>query len=356
MPLKNPFTNSLQTITKKDLYIIEIFDQDGNQGFGETVAFDSPWYTEETSATTRYMIEHHLFPLLQEEPVSHPSSLGKRFADVRRHHMAKAAVEGAIWDLYAKREHVPLHRAIGSDNSHVPVGASIGMKQDIPALLEAIQTAMNQGYQRIKLKIKPGQDINLLEKVRTRFPDIDLMVDANSAYTLKDMDHLKQLDQFHLMMIEQPLAHDDFVDHAKLQKEIHTPICLDESIHTMSDVRTALTLQSCQIISIKLGKVGGFAQAKAIHDLCAANQVPVWCGGMLEAGVGRAQSLALATLPNFRFPADPGASSRYWHQDIIKPEVKVENGYVQLPDTPGIGYEIDREALAHYRTERIVCK
>ncbi|MFC4402825.1 o-succinylbenzoate synthase [Gracilibacillus xinjiangensis] len=351
MPLKHPFTNSRRTIDEKDFYIIELVDQAGNRGYGETVAFDTPWYTEETTTTVRYIMEHELAPILAT-PFDHPSSFIKRCQPVRRHQMAKAAVEGAIWDLYAKQHDVPLYKAIGGTNSQVPVGAAIGMKEDIPTLIEAIQREIDHGYKRIKLKIKPGRDLQILDAVRSEFPDILLMADANSAYTLDDLDHIKQFDQFDLMMIEQPLAHDDFVDHAILQKEIRTPICLDESIHTLSDVKTAIALHSCQIISVKLGKAGGFSQAKRIHDLCAENNIQVWCGGMLEAGVGRAQSLALATLPNFTLPADPGASNRYWHQDIINPEVEINNGIITLPDKPGIGYDIDEEALQFYRTER----
>src|SRR5699024_35494 len=216
---------------------------------------------------------------------------------------------GALWDLFAKRQQQPLYKMIGGTTNKVNVGASIGLQPDSTTLIEKIQVAIDQGYQRIKLKIKPDHDIDLLDKVRQRFPTIPLMVDANSAYTLQDIDHLKKIDEFNLMMIEQPLAHDDFVNHALLKEKIDTAICLDESIHTISDVETAIALKSCDIISIKLGKVGGFSQAKAIHDLCAEKNIPVWCGGMLEAGVGRAQSLALATLPNFTLPADPGASN-----------------------------------------------
>src|SRR5690606_14250475 len=203
---------------------------------------------------------------------------------------------------------------------------------------------------RIKLKVSKGNDLKILEIVRQKFPNIDLMVDANGAYRLKDLEHLKQFDQFQLMMIEQPLASDDFVDHAILQQKLTTPICLDESIRTLADARTAIALGSCQIISIKLGKVGGFTNAITIHNECEKNDIPVWCGGMLEAGVGRAQSIALATLPNFIFPADTGASQRYWKQDIIQPEVKVANGVIPLPTSPGNGYEINREALLQYRS------
>ncbi|MGN8647933.1 o-succinylbenzoate synthase [Gracilibacillus sp. HCP3S3_G5_1] len=338
MPLKFPFTNSTTTVKEKDIIITELHDKDGFIGYGESVAFASPWYTEETTDTVQYMIEHHLWPLIKNQQINHPTEL--QINTIRRNQMAKAAIEGAVWDLYAKRKGQPLYQAIGGTSNKIPVGAAIGLQVTDEQLLEKITQALNQGYQRIKLKIKPGNDLQTLEKVREHFPTTPLMVDANSAYTIKDIEHLKKIDQYKLMMIEQPLAPDDFIEHAKLQQEINTPICLDESIHTLADVQTAITLSSCKIISMKLAKVGGFANAIKIHDYCEQHNVPVWCGGMLEAGVGRAQSLALATLPNFTLPADPGASSRYWHQDIITPEVEVNNGYVTLPQKPGIGYQV----------------
>ncbi|ENH97663.1 O-succinylbenzoate-CoA synthase [Gracilibacillus halophilus YIM-C55.5] len=354
MPLKNPFTNSLTTVTDKDLYIIELVDQDGIRGYGETVAFDSPWYTEETTETTRVIMEQHLIPALQSASIVHPNDLVTLFQHVRRHQMAKAAIETAVWDLYAKRQRKPLYEVIGGVRSQIPVGATIGMQATDQHLLEKMQSALNQGYQRIKLKVSPQHDLHTLELVRQHYPDLPLMVDANSAYRVENIDHLKKFDEYQLMMIEQPFAPHDFVDHAKLQEKLKTPICLDESIHTLADAKTAIALHSCQVMSIKLGKVGGFTHAIQIHDYCAAHHIPVWCGGMLEAGVGRLQSLALATLENFRFPADPGASSRYWHQDIIDPEVTVENGHVQLSKMPGIGREINWDVLEQYRIQQIV--
>ncbi|SER88816.1 O-succinylbenzoate synthase [Gracilibacillus ureilyticus] len=351
MPLLQPFANSRHTVNEKDFYLIELIDQDGFKGYGETVAFDSPWYTEETTNTARSIIEHELVSYLAE-PMDQPGTFMKRAETVRRHHMAKAAVEGALWDLFAKRENKPLYRAIGSDNNQVKVGVAIGRKQNISILLQAIQTAVDNGYRRIKLKINRDEDLAVLDAVRSKYPDVPLMVDANSAYTIDDLAHIKKFDQYNLMMIEQPFAYDDFVDHAKLVQAINTPICLDESIHSFADARTAIALNSCQIMSIKLGRVGGFSQALAIHQLCERHHIPVWSGGMLEAGVGRAQSLALATLPNFSLPADQAGSDRYWKRDIITPAITASNGIITLPDKPGIGYEIDEEALQFYRTER----
>ncbi|QGH37093.1 o-succinylbenzoate synthase [Gracilibacillus salitolerans] len=338
MPLKFPFTNSITTIKKKDIIITELHDKDGFIGYGESVAFDAPWYTEETTHTVEYIIEHHLWPLIKAQQISHPAEL--KINNIRRNHMAKTAIEGAVWDLFAKRKQQPLYQAIGGTTNKIPVGAAIGLQSSDQQLIEKIEQALQQGYKRIKLKIKPENDLHTLEKVRSHFPTTPMMIDANSAYTINDIEHLKRMDQYHLMMIEQPLASDDFTDHAKLQQQLKTPICLDESIHTLADVQTAIALQSCKIISIKLAKVGGFTNAIQIHDYCQQHNIPVWCGGMLEAGVGRAQSLALATLPNFTLPADPGASNRYWHQDIITPEVEVNNGYVTLPQQPGIGYQV----------------
>ncbi|MGP4039517.1 o-succinylbenzoate synthase [Gracilibacillus sp. D59] len=339
MPLKYPFANSSTTITEKDILITELHDKDGFTGYGESVAFDAPWYTEETTDTVQHMIENHLWPLVKAQQINHPSELALN--KISRNHMAKTAIEGAVWDLYAKRTQQPLYKAIGGTTSQIPVGAAIGLQSTDEQLIEKIKQALDQGYQRIKLKIKRENDLNILEKVRAQFPTTPMMVDANSAYTLQDIEHLKKMDQYNLMMIEQPLASDDFIDHAKLQQQVETPICLDESIHTLADVRTAVALKSCKIISIKLAKVGGFTNAIKIHDYCQNHDIPVWCGGMLEAGVGRAQSLALATLPNFTFPADPGASNRYWYEDIIMPEVEVNNGYITLPEKTGIGYDLN---------------
>lgn len=273
---------------------------------------------------------------------------------IRRNQMAKAAIEGAVWDLYAKQKELTLAEALGGKKTTIDVGISIGIQPTVEDLLEVIEKHVAEGYKRIKLKIKPGWDIDVIRQVRKPFPDISLMVDANSAYTLKDLDHLKQLDEFNLMMIEQPLAHDDIIQHAKLQKAIQTPICLDESIHSYDDARNAIELGSCKIINIKIGRVGGLTESKRIHDLCRANDIPVWCGGMLEAGVGRAHNIALTTLDHFVFPGDTAGSSRYWEEDIIHPEVVVKNGEIRVPDKPGIGYDINRSALGKYTVDQHV--
>ncbi|TCT19381.1 O-succinylbenzoate synthase [Melghiribacillus thermohalophilus] len=354
MALKSPFSTSFGTFREKDFFIVEIDDGEGNQGFGESVAFSSPWYNEETVKTNEHIMKDFLIPLLFEHDIYHPDEVIQLFAPIRRNQMAKAAIEGAVWDLYAKQKELTLAEALGGKKTTIDVGISIGIQPTVEDLLEVIEKHAAEGYKRIKLKIKPGWDVDVIRQVRKPFPDISLMVDANSAYTLKDLDHLKQLDEFNLMMIEQPLAHDDIIQHAKLQKAIQTPICLDESIHSYDDARNAIELGSCKIINIKIGRVGGLTESKRIHDLCRANDIPVWCGGMLEAGVGRAHNIALTTLDHFVFPGDTAGSSRYWEEDIIHPEVVVKNGEIRVPDKPGIGYDINRSALGKYTVDQHV--
>jgi o-succinylbenzoate synthase len=283
--------------------------------------------------------------LLQQKEIQHPDEVSERFAHIRGNYMAKAALEGAVWDLYARRQNLSLSKALGGSKSQIEVGLSVGIQPTIDETLRKIEAGLNEGYKRIKIKIKPSWDLNLTRAVRNEFPSIPLMVDANSAYTLADADHLAQLDEFDLMMIEQPLAHDDLIDHAELQVRMRTPICLDESIHSAEDVRKAIKLGSTQIINIKIGRVGGLTEAKKIHDLCQTYGVPVWCGGMLESGIGRAHNIAITTLANFTLPGDTAASSKYWPRDIVHPEITVDNGIISVPDTPGIGYEPDHDQI-----------
>ncbi|RDW18500.1 o-succinylbenzoate synthase [Oceanobacillus arenosus] len=348
MNLKHPFTTSFGTIQEKEFFITEAIDVDGNHGFGESVAFSSPWYTEETVATNQHVMEDFLIPILQTNKMNHPDEVSKLFKPIKGNNMAKAALEGAVWDLYAKQKGISLAEALGGDKKQIDVGISIGIQSSVEALIEVISQSVEAGYKRIKLKIKPGWDLEVLQEVRSHFPDTLIMADANSAYTREDIDHLKKLDELHLMMIEQPLAHDDIVDHAKLQAVIHTPICLDESIHSLEDTRKAFELGSCKIINIKIGRVGGLTEAKKIHDFCLEHDIPVWCGGMLESGIGRAHNIALTTLPQFILPGDTAGSANYWEKDIIQPEVIAENGVIHVPDSPGIGYEINKDALDEF--------
>ncbi len=348
MRLKNGFTTSFGTVQDKEFFLVEVHNSDGITGYGESVAFSVPWYTEETVGTTEHVMTEFLIPLLLEAPMKHPDQVAERFNRIRRNHMAKAALEGAVWDLFAKQNQTSLSHALGGEHKQVEVGVSIGIQPSLDQLLQVIQEKVDQGYRRVKIKIKPGWDVEVVKTVREAFPELPLMVDANSAYTLDQIERIKKLDRFNLLMIEQPLAHDDFLDHSKLQKKIETPICLDESIHSIKDAELAVELGSCKIINIKIGRVGGLTEAKRVHDLCWNHGLPVWCGGMLEAGVGRAHSIALASLPGFTLPGDTAASAHYWERDIIQPEVRVRDGRIDVPTTPGIGFELDPEAISNY--------
>ncbi|WP_442595694.1 o-succinylbenzoate synthase [Neobacillus sp. D3-1R] len=354
MRLINPFTTSFGTFQEKEFFVVEMEDETGASGFGESVAFTSPWYSEETVETNKHMMEQFLIPLLLQSAINHPDDVSKRFESIRRNNMAKSALEVAVWDLYAKRNQNPLYKELGGTKQQIDVGISIGIQPTAKELVQVVEGFVNEGYKRMKIKIKPGSDYEMLKEVRRHFPDILLMADANSAYTLDDLDLLKKLDELDLMMIEQPLAHDDIVDHATLQSELSTPICLDESIHSFEDARKAVELESCKIINIKIGRVGGLTESKKIHDYCAQQGIAVWCGGMLEAGIGRAHNVALTTLPQFILPGDTAASSRYWEKDIIVPEVIVENGVIHVPNRPGIGYEVNRQVLESYRVDKTV--
>jgi O-succinylbenzoate synthase len=352
MKLKSAFTTSYGSYLDREAILVEMEDGDGHTGWGEGAAFSTPWYTEETVETSWHMIRDFLAPALLRQPVDHPEQIPSRFAQVRRNPMAKAALETAAWDLYARREGLSLSRVLGGVRSDIESGVAVGLQPSPNELYRTLEAYLVEGYKRVKVKIKPGSDVDLLRGIRSRFPDVPLMADANSAYSLQDADHLKRLDEFNLLLLEQPLGEDDIVDHAKLQQLIRTPVCLDESIVTYEDARNALELDSCRIINLKIGRVGGLTEARRIHDLCAARGVPVWCGGMLETGVGRAHNIALASLPNFTIPGDISASSRYWERDVIVPEVVVRDGKIRVPDAPGIGFEMDREFMESVTVRR----
>ncbi|WP_394238784.1 o-succinylbenzoate synthase [Niallia oryzisoli] len=351
MEQKSPFSTSYGTFKTKDFILVEAIDEDGVSGWGEGVAFNVPWYTEETVKTSWHMLEDFLLPLSFESPFEHPDDLNKRFSFIRKNNMAKAAIEGAVWDLYAKRKGISLSRALGGEKKTIEVGVAIGIQKTTDELLRIIDKYVAEGYRRMKVKIKPGLDVKLIASIRKHFPTLPLMADANSAYSLADIDLLKELDQYNLMMIEQPLGSDDIIDHAELQSQIQTPICLDESILSVEDTRKALALGSCKVVNVKIGRVGGLSEAVKIHDLCKAQGVPIWCGGMLEAGVGRAHNIAITSLDNFTLPGDTAGSSHYWERDIIDPEVVVKDGLITVPDGPGIGYEVNRRMVDYYTVE-----
>lgn len=346
MPLVHFFETSFSRTYDRNIILVEAVAGDVS-GWGEVTAGENPFYNEEWTGSIWPLLIDYVAPRILGFEFESAADVGARTSHIRGHHMAQGGVEAAIWDLQARLHHEPLYRTIGGGAHHdIACGVSIGIQDSVEQLLEKIQTELDAGYQRIKLKIKPGWDIDVIRKVRERFPSIKLMVDANSAYTLADTERLKQLDEFYLMMIEQPLAHDDIIDHAQLQQQLQTPICLDECIRTVHHAEQAIALKACRIINIKLGRMGGFAQSKRLHDVCAAAGIPVWCGGMLESGIGRAHNIALSTLPNFVLPGDVSASKRYWQRDIVTPPVEVSpQGTIHVTETEGFGYEIDTEYL-----------
>lgn len=352
LPLNEPFETSFHRMDTRLIFLVGI-EAEGLTGWGEVVAAEAPLYSYETVQTAAHAIREFLAPAAMREPVKGLDDIAARFAPFRGHNMAKAGIELALMDLIAKLRGQSMSQLIKGSRQSVAVGVSLGIQSSLQELLDRVEKYLSLGYQRIKLKIKPGWDIDIVSAVRERHPDILLSVDANCAYKLSDIDHLKLLDQFGLLMIEQPLDYDDLLDHARLQAEIETPLCLDESVTSVHRAAAALELGSCRIINIKIGRVGGYSQALAIHDLCHSKDVPVWCGGMLESGVGRAHNIALASLPGFSLPGDISASSRYFARDVIVPDVKVSGqGTVEVPNTNGIGFEVDWDYL-ETRTDSI---
>ena len=339
MPLVHFFETSFGRTTTRRIVLVRA-DADDLTGWGEVTAGEEPFYSHETPETAWHALRDFLIPWVLGKEWTSPSEVAARFRPIRGHNMAKAALENALWVIEAQQKGISLARAVGGTLEEIPCGVSIGIQDSVEKLLERIAGEISAGYQRIKVKVKPGWDLNVLERIRAEFPRIALMADANSAYTLADLAHLKEFDRFYLMMIEQPLGWDDIIDHAKLQREISTPICLDESIHSADDARKAIEVGACKIINVKLGRVGGFTSAQRVHNVCRAKNIPVWCGGMLESGIGRAHNVAMSSLPGFTLPGDVSASRRYWAEDIISPEVTVSaRGTIRVPQVPGLGYE-----------------
>jgi O-succinylbenzoate synthase len=338
MPLLQPFETSFGSLQNRRILLVEA-EVDGISGWGECTAGEDPFYCPETVETAALILRNYIWPILKDREFNSADEVWPLLDRIRGHNMAKGALEAAVWDAEAKQKDMPLWKLLGGERQELPSGVSVGIKPTLEALQEAVGKELAAGYQRIKIKIKPGWDAEPVRMLREKFPRIRMMVDANSAYRLADTPLLQQLEGFHLMMIEQPLGWDDIFSHVELQRKLQTPICLDECIHELEQARAAIELGACKIINIKLGRVGGHNRVRRVHDLCQQHSVPVWCGGMLESGIGRAHNIALSTLPNFTLPGDVSASARYWKQDLIEPEVKVTpQGTILVPQGPGIGY------------------
>lgn len=354
LPLVQPFETSFGRETRRACILVAVH-AGGLTGWGECVADKGPWYSSETVDTAWHVLQDFLIPALLGQEIETPGDVPARFARVRGHGMAKASLENAVWDLQAQAQGVSLAQLLGGERARVSVGVSVGIEPTLPALLDTVGRYVAGGYGRVKLKIKPGWDVEVVQAVREQWPDLPLQVDANSAYTLQDVAVFQALDPFDLLLIEQPLHHEDIVEHARLQGQINTPICLDESIHGPDHARWALDAGACRVINIKVGRVGGLTAAKQIHDLCAERGVPVWCGGMLETNVGRACNLALASLPNFTLPGDISASARYYHDDVAAPNfVLNDDSTISVPDAPGLGVQILPDRLAAVRIRHLL--
>ena len=352
LPLVHPFETSFGRTTGRRILLVEL-QADGLTGWGECVAGEHPYYSEETVDTAWHMIVAELGPALAASDVVHGGKCPEIFKRVRGHRMAKGALENAVWDLEAQAKGLALADLLGGTREVIPCGVSIGIQQTMEEQMEKIEIEVAAGYQRIKLKCKPGWDVKIFEQARKRWPEIMLSCDANSAYRIRDFDHLATFDQFNLLMIEQPLWYDDFYFHAMLQKRLETAICLDESIRNRRDALAAIDMESCRIINIKVGRVGGFSEAIAVHNAAAERGIPVWCGGMLETGIGRSHNIALSSLPNFSLPGDVSASKRYWKEDIIEPEVVVSaKGEIAVPDSPGRGYQVRLDLIERLTVRR----
>ena len=345
MRLSKPFETSFGTTQNRRIILLELRTDQGI-GWGEVTAGEGPFYNAETTDTAWIMLRDFIAPLILGRDLASPAELLATISPVRGHEMAKAAVETAAWDVLARHRRLPLPQLLGGTRHEIACGVSLGIHTDVPKLLDRVAEELSAGYQRIKLKIKPGKDIAFVEGVRKRYPEIALTVDANSAYTLGDLPLLKRLDEFNLTYIEQPLEWNEIYQHAALQRQLQTPICLDECIHGLRDVEAAVALGACRVINIKLGRVSGHTEARRIQQFCLEHDIPVWCGGMLESGVGRAHNIAMSSLPGFVLPGDVSAGKRYWNEDIIEPEVTVSPaGTITMPPGPGLGFELRHDLI-----------
>jgi len=342
MSLKAPFETSFGVIQNRRILLVEVIS-DGISGWGEVTTGETPSYNAETTDTAWHIISDFIAPLVIGKELEKAAEVEELLFGIRGHAMAKAGVENAIWDIEAQQKGISLARLLGGTRDEIACGVSLGIRENSQLLVEAVEKELRRGYQRIKLKIKPGKDIEFVAAVRRPFPDIQLSVDANSAYTSGDTERLRRFDDFNLLMMEQPLDWDDIYAHAALQSRLHTPICLDECINHVRHAAAAIDLGACRIINLKLGRVGGHNGARKVHDLCSQRSVPAWCGGMLESGIGRAHNVAISTLPNFSLPGDVSASQRYWDEDIIEPEIEVTlHGTIPVPKKAGLGYAVKR--------------
>jgi O-succinylbenzoate synthase len=340
MQLLHPFETSFGVTKERRIVILKVSDGT-HTGYGEVTAGEGPFYSHETTETAWHILRDFIIPRAIGREIESAGQFAPFAAGIRGHNMAKAGLETALWDLEAKIKRVPLRRLLGGTRDRIQCGVSIGIQPTIDALLGVIDREVRAGYRRIKIKIKPGWDIEVMHQVREAFPQILLMGDANSAYTLADAGLFREMDKYNIMMFEQPLHYEDMLDHAELQKQIETPICLDESIHSSADAAKAIRIGACRIINIKLGRVGGHTQVRAVHDVCRESGIPVWCGGMLESGIGRAHNVALSSLEGFSLPGDVSASKRYWAEDIVTPPVEVSSaGEITQPAGPGIGFDV----------------
>ncbi len=345
MQLLHPFETSFGVTQTRRILLLSVTDG-RYTGFGEVTAGEGPFYSHETTETAWHVLRDFIIPNAIGKEIRDAAEFDSFARGIRGHNMAKAGLETALWDLEAKNRSIPLWKLLRGERERIDCGVSIGIQASIEKLLEKIDAEVNAGYRRIKIKIKPGWDADVVREVRNAFPSILLMGDANSAYTLADVGVFREMDKYNLMMFEQPLHYEDMIDHAELQKSIKTAICLDESIHSAEDARKAIRIGACRIINVKLGRVGGHKEVRAVHDVCRKNEIPIWCGGMLESGIGRAHNIALSSLPNFSLPGDVSASKRYWAEDIIEPPVEVSPaGQIEQRSAPGIGFNVKEDLI-----------
>lgn len=355
LPLVHFFETSFGRTYERRIILVRVEDMDGAEGWGEITCGETPSYSYEWTDAAWVTTEKILAPTVVGKEFVSAADVWNSMTRVRGHRMSKAGIETACWDLEAKKLGVPLWRHLGGVRNEIECGVSIGIQDSVEQLFQKIQTELDTGYQRIKIKIAPGWDYDVIKQVREKFGNIRLMGDANSAYTLDDVDLFKRMDEFDLMMFEQPLSHDDMLDHSKLQAQIKTPICLDESVTSPENARHVIELKAGRIVNLKLGRVGGHAQAKQVEEICHNAGIPIWCGGMLESGIGRAHNIAMSTLAGFTLPGDVSASKRYWHEDIIEPAVEVTpQGTIIATEKPGIGFDVKRDRIDAITASRSV--